>query len=90
MQTFHNDDSGYLKWTEEHDNAFVLHIKSSPKGNASIHRSGCTHIYFPKGNDSYTRRTKVCSESMEELQGWAKKAALDVKECSTCKPYSAK
>lgn len=88
MQSFHNDDSAYLKWMDEHDNAFVLNAETAPKGTAMIHTSRCWRVNYSTQRYNRTSSKKVCSESLDELQDWARASALDVKECGNCKPYS--
>lgn len=90
MQTFHNDDSAYLKWMDEHDNAFVLNAETATKSTAVLHTSRCMHVHYFGERFNRTSEKKVCSESVDDLRDWARKSALDMKECSTCKPYSAK
>jgi hypothetical protein len=79
MQTFIDDDAGFLEWTELHPNGFVLNLRKKDQPDSSyvvLHRASCKSITSLKRTPgAYTSRAyrKVCAETLHELRGVARR-----------------
>lgn len=95
VAVFHEDDTAYHAWMEDHPDGFVLNAGRSPSSTFAVfHESGCSHIgrYSEKWQDrSYTNpKIKVCSTSSDALRHWVRdkrrRAAENARRCKDCKP----
>jgi hypothetical protein len=82
----------FQSWRRQNPDGFFLNIRT--KTEAMLHRVHCQHpgdTEWECGEDGFhslTRRTKICSESINELQVWAMKNAIKtIKKCPDCAPY---
>ncbi len=68
METFKNDDDGYLKWHSAHEIAFVLNRfgGTNPAYNV-LHRSTCPFLWREADENARTVIEKWCSTSEGEL-----------------------
>jgi hypothetical protein len=89
MQTFENDDEGYLKWVDANPTGFVINAERRQYGEAPymLHRANCTFI-TTRERTNYTTTTykKICSLDKQELIAWWRKYSSRYQECKFCKP----
>jgi hypothetical protein len=88
LETFTNRDPAYVKWVEDHPAGFLLNLKTENATTAMVHTTRCGHFYPLELQLNQTRKTKVCSERLSDLESWAKEHRFSVRECSTCHPYA--
>ena len=68
MDTFRNDEDGYLAWHQNHEQGFVMNRfgGTNPVFNV-LHRSNCTFLWRNVDEGTRTAVEKWCSESEQEL-----------------------
>ncbi len=84
MEHFFQDDAGYTRWLEQHEDGFVLHLRRSNR-LPMLHTSRCTHLY-PEGSE-YGRATetpKLCDTDRQQLVAWLRIQGRDYVRCSSC------
>ena len=87
MQTFVDDDSGYLRWLLDNPSGFVVNADRPP--NASylrLHRASCRTISGdPARGSAWTATsTKTCG-TRQEVNTWARTAlGGSLSPCPTC------
>ncbi len=87
MQTFVDDDEGYVAWLHAHPEGYVVNADRPP--NASylrLHRSTCSTInnLHGSGRAWTVTSTKACGDR-DELERWAiNTAGGGVVPCPTC------
>ena len=89
MITFENEDKEYLQWLRNHEHGYVLNRRNSPANTFMVHTTQCSHINEPS-NENYEHtviKSKMCSDSAEDVQAWADAKGFSVVECGDCKPY---
>jgi len=88
MQTFDNDDAGYLQWVNANPNGFVVNVpKQTGAAPDMLHRSSCQHITTPqRTNYTTTHYKKICSVDKDDLITWGAKDSSNFQECKHCKP----
>ena len=90
MQSFLDDESGYLRWLESSPNGFL--INSNRNVNSTylmLHRATCRTISGTpsRGKDWTKNYVKVCSNDLEELAAWAKDEIQgSIVRCGICRP----
>jgi hypothetical protein len=65
----------YLRWLSEHPSGYVVNAERNPKPSyLKLHRAWCTQITGNARPGAYTERVyiKVCSDSRQELERWAR------------------
>jgi hypothetical protein len=89
MQTFIDDDAGYLRWVHNNPNGFVANVGKLPGGEIHpymLHRSTCSFISSDKiKNYTTTSYIKACSLDKQELITWAR-GYRGMAACKVCKP----
>jgi hypothetical protein len=90
MQTFVDDDQGYLQWIQASPRGFVINCMRTPSsGVLMLHKATCWTI---TGEPSRGRRwtdqyIKVCSLDKNELSQWARnEVGKEVRKCKICAP----
>ena len=88
IQVFINDDKGYLRWASRNPNGFIVNADNdfiSPV-YPMMHRASHKALTTPKNQNYTTRRFfKVCSETIEELDIWARRErGRTLTSCRTC------
>jgi len=69
MDSFHNDEDGYLAWRESHQEGFVLnHFGGRNSAFNILHRSDCTFLWRDIDEGSRTAVEKWCSTSEDQLR----------------------
>lgn len=89
MQTFVDDDEGYLAWLEANPTGFVVNTTRTPtNAYLVLHRASCGYIRSSeKTNWTTTNFIKVCSEQVADLEEWAKATSGGLlNPCQRCKP----
>lgn len=97
VEIFRDDEMGYLEWLERHPNGFVVNSRRTLDPEYLVlHRARCTSIRRYSSMDTdpggFTERgyVKMCSGSIEELEGHLKRLtnhrSAFSKLCSFCKP----
>jgi hypothetical protein len=85
MQTFVNDDSGYLAWIAAHPEGFVLNAPRTGRQLLALHRARCAFISNPgRANYTTTSYFKVCSAARDDLIRRASARSAALKVCSAC------
>lgn len=83
---FADDDSGFHNWLDNHPAGTFINAERNPKPNYLVlHNSDCSH-FDRSPNVRWTKDyIKVCSDSREELEGWADRSVGgEVTLCRTC------
>lgn len=88
MQTFNNDEKGYLHWVDVNRSGFVI---NTPKRSGSfpdfLHRASCSQITTRRRtNYTTTDFKKLCLLDRQELIDWGKSYSSDFRKCKHCKP----
>ena len=87
METFQDDDSGYLTWLASHPDGFVLNSYRNPRPSyLRLHTASCRNINGIPANGARWTATYVkrCG-TREELEEFARrKVGGDVWVCPTC------
>jgi hypothetical protein len=72
----------FAAWRREHSQGYFINYGSPT--DMMIHRVGCPHFIFREARN-LTSYKKVCSESIEELRGWARTNGVTEADCCrTC------
>jgi hypothetical protein len=92
VQTFQDDEQGYLDWVDAHLNGYVLNcLRSRGRSGFKLHRASCRTIRGtpPRGGPWTGPYIKVCSDSVSELGIWAnKQVGVPPSPCGICFPPS--
>ncbi len=94
METFYDNENGYLRWVNANSAGYVLNCyKATSKsgGPWMLHRADCSTI---RNNENFTtgQYYKACSGNKEELIQWADKERTEkgydteVERCTKCNP----
>lgn len=87
MQTFLDDDRGYLAWLAGHPDGYVVNADRPPNSSyLRLHRATCRTISAqPATGSAWTvTSTKICGER-QELADWARREVSSVlSPCATC------
>ncbi|MBV9100099.1 MAG: hypothetical protein JOZ46_01325 [Candidatus Dormibacteraeota bacterium] len=84
IERFKQDDAGYIRWSNEHPDGFVLHRKS---GDFSLHRSQWSHIYEMGSDYALTSAEKLCAQSRNELVHYSREhTGRAPTACESCEP----
>jgi hypothetical protein len=90
METFVDDDAGYLEWNRTHFRGFVLNVNRTPTIKyLMLHRTPCATITGrPSKGDSWTHDPiKVCADTIGEIDEWSFSTTGSYpKRCDTCSP----
>lgn len=91
IELFSDDDRGYLAWTASHPAGFVINVQRNLNpGDARLHHADCYTINGqPARGKTWTGPyIKVCSNSSEHLQDWARShLKAEVARCGVpCRP----
>jgi hypothetical protein len=94
IQSFLDDDPGYLAWAAEHDDGFVVNADRTLSPNSlMLHRATCSCIGGPAGSGR-TRTSnyrKVCSSDFDALMAWCRNdIGVDPGSCHRCRPLSSR
>ena len=85
-----HDDQGYLRWAASHFRGYVINIqRTHTPRDARLHAAYCETITgTPARGDTFTGDwIKVCSDSLAELDSWARQhTGAVVKRCGLCHP----
>ena len=93
VESFENNDAGYLRWTSRHGGGFILNTLRPPTGSyLFLHTAQCWHITVP--DDSYTDSSwtgnqymKICASRRQDLIAWAvDRFGREPDRCQTCDP----
>ncbi len=85
--------SSFQSWRRENENGFCINVKS--KNDLVLHRAYCDHhgdseweTDGPESWGSLTKKKKVCSNNLRDLQKWAeeKYSGVKLRACKDCKP----
>ena len=89
METFNDDEAGYLRWIRNNPTGFVVNAGRLPGDIPDpymLHRATCSFISSSKiKNYTTTSYMKICSLDKQELLRWAGEYRA-IRECSYCKP----
>jgi 5-methylcytosine-specific restriction protein A len=93
MESFDNDDGGFMAWMKQNPDGFVINSGRTPRSAyAMYHKANCTHLSFLRPwqlQGGFTRQyIKVCSNNLQELLTWRmqhRSRAQDI-YCQTCAP----
>jgi hypothetical protein len=94
---FVDDEDGYLAWTKDHPEGFVVNTTRTPTPKYMVlHRSGCATITEYSGAATaggFTEReyAKACAGSIDELKAWVRRhggrgGLFTSVDCSACQP----
>lgn len=86
---FINDDPGYLRWTADHQNGYVVNAAHPPRpGYLVLHRARCATITgTPSHGSAWTKDyIKLCSLRTEPLDHWAAALGGRLQHCRLCQP----
>jgi hypothetical protein len=86
METYIDDDRGYLAWVEAHPSGYVLNTHRSPQPHyLRLHSAACTSITGTPANGARWTATYVkrCG-SRVELTAFASTVGGEVWECPKC------
>lgn len=86
MESYTDDDRGYLVWIEAHPDGYVLDTHRNPRPSyLRLHSADCTSISGRPANGARWTATYVkrCG-SRAELSAFAATLGGDVWECPTC------
>jgi hypothetical protein len=86
MQTFINNDDGYLAWVHSNPTGFVANVDQPQyvKQYPMVHRASHKAVTTSKrGNYTTARYYKVCSTDLAVLEAWSK--ATFNKKLTYCK-----
>jgi len=90
MQTFIDDDQGYLQWVHTHHRGFVVNCMRMPSpGVLMLHKATCRTITAEpaRGRTWTDQYIKVCSLDKDELSRWARnEVGKEPKGCQICNP----
>jgi hypothetical protein len=86
MQTFDNDEQGYLHWLSGNPGGFVVNTPKAGNDADYLHRATCSHISTSHTNYTTTTYKKLCSADKQELIDRERKQSRDLRNCSHCKP----
>jgi len=89
MQTFIDDDSGYLAWIRNNPNGFVINSYTIPTSSYLIlHSATCNTISTNKRtNWTTTGYIKTCSLNRDELTQWTRQEfGCPPHLCGICNP----
>lgn len=86
VETYIDDDRGYLAWLDAHPNGYVLNTHRNPQPSyLRLHRADCVSISGQPANGARWTATYVkrCG-SRAELSAFAATVGGEVWECPTC------
>ena len=88
MITIENDDDAYQAWLNDNPQGFVINTEKVPRCETlRLHRVSCSHISTPKRSNWTTGGyLKMCSNSIAELDGWAREYCAELPACQICHP----
>ena len=89
VETFVNDDEGYLRWLKQNASGFVVNSYNKPVPEYLImHRATCWTISTDaRTNWTTTGFIKICSSDKTELEMWAaKEVGGKPHHCGVCNP----
>ena len=90
MREFRDDDSGYLRWIQDHPDGYIVNAFRHPTANYLIlHRamwSTITRLAVNAKTWTSGGFIEVCSEQRSELDTWAKRVPGELSPCGVCKP----
>jgi hypothetical protein len=92
IRSFLDDDAGYLAWSSEHGDGFVVNADRTLSPNSlMLHRARCSCIGGPAGTGR-TRTAnyrKVCGADLDALVRWCRAdIGVDPGLCRHCRPRS--
>jgi hypothetical protein len=89
MQTFKDNDVGYLEWVQQHPHGFVINTTRSPSPTYLVlHQARCFHITKKTAGHRWTTDyIKVCAEQTNLLEDWVREhIGGTIRRCRTCAP----
>jgi 5-methylcytosine-specific restriction protein A len=92
VQTYIDDDAGFVTWRDGHPGGYVVNHDREPRAAyLKLHRSGCRTIdgNAPPGGQGTnwtTAYAKTCSDSLAELVLWARTVGGPLEPCQVCSP----
>lgn len=90
MKHFVRDEMGYLRWLQDHPDAYVLNVPHSTGGVLVLHRAHCSYIRgHARSNFTGGQYTKLCALLAEDLRLWARKGSRRLNACGSCYPDGA-
>ncbi len=83
---FHDGDSGFLAWLQDHPGGYVLNSHRNPRPSYLVlHRSGCRHLTSPNALRWTANYVKFCSPDRAKLENWAlTQVGGPATPCRTC------
>ena len=90
LETYIDDDAGYLNWVKRHPIGYVLNTTRPPLPNFLIlHLASCRAVSGRAGLGNYwtAESVKVCSLDKSALISWAQQeAGGEINTCHLCNP----
>lgn len=86
MIIFEDDEGGYFKWIQNHQNGFVINAPKYPSlASNMLHKADCTHITTDQ-RTNYTTGDykKLCFMDRKDLVAYSG----DFQICKVCKPIT--
>ena len=91
IETFVDDDEGFVYWRDSHPDGFIVNADRHPQANYLVlHRAICPTLRLPNASLQWTRSyIKIAANDANELTRWAAQTVAGfhgLSPCGICKP----